>query len=243
MGVLKTTVKDPAPRGRGSPSAVSSVAVKGGSIPAWAGEPQERAPDLTPNPVDPRVGGEPRLPPSGPPSARVPRGRGTRDHFAHGNHGHGYIPAWAGEPAFRIDFRLSKGIHPRVGGGALLPPQIAPRNWGPSPRGRGSPGSVPAKSRAVGSIPAWAGEPYPCAAGAEARRVHPRVGGGAPSWCADWGSGGGPSPRGRGSPERHARQLAFDGSIPAWAGEPRCPALGRRTARVHPRVGGGASRA
>lgn len=53
---------------------------------------------------------------------------------------------------------------------------------------------------------------------------------------------GGPSPRGRGSPSLGLVLPLGDGSIPAWAGEPRsssgvCTANG-----VHPRVGGGAKR-
>ncbi len=48
------------------------------------------------------------------------------------------------------------------------------------------------------------------------------------------------SPRGRGSHPVEAGSSVIEGSIPAWAGEPRRPSPWCATARVYPRVGGGA---
>ena len=72
-------------------------------------------------------------------------------------------------------------------------------------------------------------------------RVHPRVGGGAPRSRRSPRSPRGPSPRGRGSRRYPGAGCLGDGSIPAWAGEPRSTSPAARRCRVHPRVGGGAT--
>ena len=91
-----------------------------------------------------------------------------------------------------------------------------------------------------GSIPAWAGEPPSGPTICRRRTVHPRVGGGAYFRCRRRRRCMGPSPRGRGSRRCHGSGARTDGSIPAWAGEPRHRRGIGRTPRVHPRVGGGA---
>ena len=50
---------------------------------------------------------------------------------------------------------------------------------------------------------------------------------------------GGLSPRGRGNLWHRDHGIASQGSIPAWAGEPREGELGFHLAKVYPRVGGG----
>ena len=91
---------------------------------------------------------------------------------------------------------------------------------GPSPRARGSPGSMGASRLASGSIPAGAGKPSPDTRGWMARRVHPR-GRGEASFRETCGQLDlGPSPRARGSRNRTSRPSPASGSIPAGAGKP-----------------------
>ena len=72
--------------------------------------------------------------------------------------------------------------------------------------------------------------------------VHPRVGGGAGPYLYRADFSDGPSPRGRGS-HTLAQQTCFvPRSIPAWAGEPVTLTRMVVLAKVHPRVGGGASK-
>ena len=75
------------------------------------------------------------------------------------------------------------------------------------------------------------------ASGAE---VYPRVGGGARSERNVQILTTGLSPRGRGSPLPVTAATSNVGSIPAWAGEPPFTQATTSSARVYPRVGGGA---
>ncbi len=108
------------------------------------------------------------------------------------------------------------------------------------------------------SIPAWAGKPplrrdpdrhdavHPRVGGETAkgwtcparRRVHPRVGGETVGYTLDGVPIKGPSPRGRGNPQRAVRYQHASGSIPAWAGKPVRVDRELAQPRVHPRVGG-----
>ena len=90
-----------------------------------------------------------------------------------------------------------------------------------------------------GSIPAWAGEPYPPLRGRESRRVYPRVGGGTLLDLDVIGTADGLSPCGRGNLCRNSLRSIIEGSIPAWAGEPKTRCRLKGKARVYPRVGGG----
>ncbi len=112
---------------------------------------------------------------------------------------------------------------------------------GPSPRGRGSPMASGNEVRCIGSIPAWAGEPRRRLSDARLTGVHPRVGGGAPHNDQPEHQRQGPSPRGRGSHQNRRPGRGRLRSIPAWAGEPSRAPMSQCRARVHPRVGGGAT--
>ncbi len=194
-------------------------------------------------PVYPRVGG-------GTDSGRLvslslpglsPRGRGNLGLPAYHSWPCGSIPAWAGEP---IPYRtpdVSESVYPRVGGGTLrmLPRDIA--GEGLSPRGRGNPRECNCSIERAGSIPAWAGEPKPSLVLPNCWKVYPRVGGG--TWFIPPGRSraGGLSPRGRGNQYLESYHQAIEGSIPAWAGEPRIRTTLSSITRVYPRVGGGTS--
>ena len=169
-----------------------------------------------------------------------PRGRGSPGPSGHPPHRPGSIPAWAGEPDAPECPAPHPRVHPRVGGGARDQLWAEAVARGPSPRGRGSRRPLGHEAAGRGSIPAWAGEPGRRPAARRPRRVHPRVGGGAPMCAAADGTQEGPSPRGRGSRRPLGHEAAGRGSIPAWAGEPRSRRAGTRPRSVHPRVGGGA---
>ena len=129
-------------------------------------------------------------------------------------------------------------VHPRVGGEARCSSRPRSQGRGPSPRGRGSPRPGRCRTRAQGSIPAWAGKPCDCRWPAGSCRVHPRVGGEAEGVVPNSMSESGPSPRGRGSLAVEVSDPGKLGSIPAWAGKPGTRSRPRPCGRVHPRVGG-----
>ena len=168
-----------------------------------------------------------------------PRGRGNLSGGVRTHLPAGSIPAWAGEPSRIIGSPIRVWVYPRVGGGTMGGAMGARLVKGLSPRGRGNQRETRLSCRRTGSIPAWAGEPSPGAAGFSASRVYPRVGGGTESLRCKAGRGKGLSPRGRGNLDDGARHFPQRGSIPAWAGEPRSGRATRIGCRVYPRVGGG----
>ena len=91
----------------------------------------------------------------------------------------------------------------------------------------------------IGSIPAYAGEPTPSQQPLRRARVYPRVCGGTKAADSPARRDGGLSPRMRGNQHRIRRFDGNDGSIPAYAGEPRGQSPGRRRGTVYPRVCGG----
>ena len=134
----------------------------------------------------------------------------------------------------------SKGLSPRVCGGAGVAVRYGDEARGLSPRVRGSLGHIQHPPAHDGSIPACAGEPCPPRSWTPIRRVYPRVCGGA--GCGTLGANEvlGLSPRVRGSLFATSRVPTPYGSIPACAGEPGIRGGGRATDGVYPRVCGGA---
>ena len=147
------------PRGRGNRLVGEAGLGRGGSIPAWAGQPRrgERMPITLA--VYPRVGG----------ATRATRRTGLT--------GKRSIPAWAGQP--RMDHALNRwpSVYPRVGGATQNRHNAKVTHTGLSPRGRGNPAQAAAPSASEGSIPAWAGQPLPRPARIRGPTVYPRVGG------------------------------------------------------------------
>ena len=131
-------------------------------------------------------------------------------------------------------------VYPRVCGGAYRRPipMICP--MGLSPRVRGSRLSVVVIRRAVGSIPACAGEPAAALRSLRPSWVYPRVCGGAALPITVTSLAKGLSPRVRGSRQKIVRRPRARGSIPACAGEPRRRRTPACSGRVYPRVCGGA---
>ena len=231
------------PRGRGNHRLHPAGQVFHRSIPAWAGEPAVHLCSDARQTVYPRVGGgtsdhadlAKHL------SGLSPRGRGNQRHPVPWVFRYGSIPAWAGEPSVDKPFLHAVGVYPRVGGGTEAVARFDQLETGLSPRGRGNQIHAQCQRGAIGSIPAWAGEPRECEALYSLRGVYPRVGGGTGTAVTVAAEAEGLSPRGRGNPSTAALWSVATRSIPAWAGEPSLaagPAAGRA---VYPRVGGGTS--
>ena len=109
---------------------------------------------------------------------------------------------------------------------------------GPSPRVRGSRGSVANDYSVIGSIPACAGKPRSRPRCRSRPGVHPRVCGEAPPYRSRPPADRGPSPRVRGSPRNPAAPCPRPRSIPACAGKPRQRRRSVLLVWVHPRVCG-----
>ncbi len=229
------------PRGRGNRLAIKRPAPRNRSIPAWAGEPQASAELAGARRVYPRVGGGTRhgSPLPGTRWGLSPRGRGNPHQIRHLPPRRGSIPAWAGEPSPWGPLGPLGPVYPRVGGGTpgpVVPDRIS---IGLSPRGRGNPRPARSIPAALGSIPAWAGEPQQQPGSSPDGQVYPRVGGGTSWWPGLSPPGRGLSPRGRGNHYADREPAAGSRSIPAWAGEPDRTHGGNHGKRVYPRVGGG----
>ena len=152
----------------------------------------------------------------------------------------GSIPAGAGEPApFALALHLC-GVYPRGCGGAAVASPTVAEPWGLSPRVRGSRGRAADRGRALGSIPAGAGEPNRRRHQPRRYRVYPRGCGGASLFSGDPATRWGLSPRVRGSPMRCDVVVRRHGSIPAGAGEPGPTRFQAHQIGVYPRGCGGA---
>ena len=192
------------------------------SIPACAGEPGRPTPDRPPTAVYPRVcGGTAALSAyCRPLSGLSPRVRG--------NQIPGYvlwtltrsIPACAGEPGRRPEWRGGTKVYPRVCGGTAPAARRLPVAQGLSPRVRGNPSEVLIVKDTDRSIPACAGEPAPSSSSSQYVKVYPRVCGGTRAANSRPTSDHGLSPRVRGNRSTFSVLLPTVGSIPACAGEP-----------------------
>ncbi len=237
------TGSGPSPRVRGSRTHRAKVGDWIGSIPACAGEPRSSGRCRRRAGVHPRVcgGAEHFLPMFGRYDGPSPRVRGSRARRPEQPGRQRSIPACAGEPRVDPHSRLLRPVHPRVCGGASAFRLAAATADGPSPRVRGSRARRPEQPGRQRSIPACAGEPPHGRGCTFSGAVHPRVCGGAGPRRVLAGDQGGPSPRVRGSPGGGLRPFDTPRSIPACAGEPHQAGSPRATARVHPRVCGGAA--
>ena len=170
------------PRGRGNLHRSRYVTSGTRSIPAWAGEPSDFDIAAAVAMVYPRVGGgtwqakvSSRLA-----SGLSPRGRGNRPYKSYLGRWTGSIPAWAGEPPNERGGVEWPRVYPRVGGGTDTGNAQTWTQGGLSPRGRGNPIRPRGALCALGSIPAWAGEPRHLHRQPHPNAVYPRVGGGTP---------------------------------------------------------------
>ncbi len=151
----------PSPPARGSPTPASRWARGRGSIPACAGEPHPTRGHEVGGRVHPRLRGGAPSPLRGdevvegpsPPARGSPKAE--EDEGARG----GSIPACAGEPTGNRHGARKSWVHPRLRGGATVPPMSTSTPMGPSPPARGSHTLDQPVDSVVRSIPACAGEP------------------------------------------------------------------------------------
>ena len=151
----------------------------------------------------------------------------------------GSIPACAGEPARRSGSSATTPVYPRVCGGTTNAVDTKLCLSGLSPRVRGNHCLRQGTVRAVGSIPACAGEPLQGGQATARLSVYPRVCGGTGPREEPSRKGWGLSPRVRGNRPHEATATGTGGSIPACAGEPIACGFPTVPARVYPRVCGG----
>ena len=169
------------PRVRGSPSRRNRGPGCDWSIPACAGEPQPPQSRPRLRLVYPRVcgGAGLRNKMASYVTGLSPRVRGSLARRSGLISTGGSIPACAGEPITPRRWRSVIRVYPRVCGGAPLGALISQVRTGLSPRVRGSLPVPHVSLLPVGSIPACAGEPSTSSTSVSARRVYPRVCGGA----------------------------------------------------------------
>ena len=191
-------------------------------------------------PVHPRVGGEHTLSMS-----RFmwrygssPRGRGTRFEAQAAQASKRFIPAWAGNTRPKEVRYGATSVHPRVGGEHPSKLTKKEREYGSSPRGRGTQCLDPLELVRERFIPAWAGNTRFKARPFAPSPVHPRVGGEHRYVISDEYWERGSSPRGRGTRRPAGRCQATHRFIPAWAGNTLSWAMQSMASAVHPRVGG-----
>ena len=210
------------PRVRGNHAESQRNRVHGRSIPAGAGEPDERHRGSRHGRVYPRgcggtaFGHGDQLTGGG----LSPRVRGNQRPGETYRERCGSIPAGAGEPATSAQVGGTTRVYPRGCGGTRSKQDRATPRLGLSPRVRGNLQWQVGQHTKVWSIPAGAGEPQKPLSSPFRKLVYPRGCGGttAPSLCSK--SPSGLSPRVRGNPAAAVFAIAKDGSIPAGAGEP-----------------------
>ena len=167
-----------------------------------------------------------------------PRVRGTPElRYKYEVNG-GIIPACAGNTSTTRERRCRPRDHPRVCGEHSLAAYTITLNPGSSPRVRGTRFSGVGHDRAVGIIPACAGNTEFCMLNWGMGGDHPRV-------CGEHRLGAhhpvprpGSSPRVRGTLDVECRGQCLDGIIPACAGNTAWPAVSRGDSWDHPRVCG-----
>ena len=214
-------VRGLSPRVRGNPTNVPVHINVLRSIPACAGEPRLRFPELPTREVYPRVcggtgcKGEVRAAQNGL-SPRVrgnrdraearrasrglsPRVRGNRLRPAIDTRDRGSIPACAGEPRTARRNGCCPRVYPRVCGGTISVADAMADAMGLSPRVRGNRDCDDSRRLRPGSIPACAGEPRSATMTIDSETVYPRVCGGTLPPQHGVSSAPGLSPRVRGN--------------------------------------------
>ena len=226
---------------RGNQARVGCAGICPWSIPAYAGEPSGNCSKRPPARVYPRVcGGTARIALT---QARKcglsPRMRGNPSALPASCAFTWSIPAYAGEPSYDVLCIQCGRVYPRVCGGTAGAGPLAAATHGLSPRMRGNQPAARALTASVGSIPAYAGEPYSLICPVAMSGVYPRVCGGTGRHAGIAAARAGLSPRMRGNQNRLGRSGYDHGSIPAYAGEPDCALGNAPDGGVYPRVCGG----
>ena len=189
------------PRVRGNLVEAHNQPQDAGSIPASAGEPGRAPPARWRFRVYPRECGGTwhRVLDQAPGVGLSPRVRGNLGRQPRQAVDRGSIPASAGEPPRRHRIGCATRVYPRECGGTPWVTASACAGEGLSPRVRGNQVPIVVRLRRVGSIPASAGEPPPCAPRQDVHQVYPRECGGTENAAARRLPGAGLSPRVRGN--------------------------------------------
>ena len=139
---------------------------------------------------------------------------------------------------FRVWCRVC-WAYPRSRGGTLVSVLTQATYWGLSPLTRGNPRHTSRAAKAVGPIPAHAGEPANWRSPTTSRWAYPRSRGGTMTLGAISARLGGLSPLTRGNPPILQPGRAKAGPIPAHAGEPARSAGLTTGTGAYPRSRGG----
>ena len=220
MTTYRTLSTGSSPRMRGTRSKRIRIGGPPGIIPAYAGNTRRRSARRRSTRDHPRVCGEhPTLPVAREPMAgSSPRMRGTL-HVTGGDAWLlGIIPAYAGNTRGLRWRVVSHKDHPRVCGEHRFGSRETQREWGSSPRMRGTLRRMRRVFFLPGIIPAYAGNTWCRWAVARCPWDHPRVCGEHPHFSVVNNGGAGSSPRMRGTRAERARQIQRRGIIPAYAG-------------------------
>ena len=211
------------------------------SIPARAGETNDRLPVPAGTTVYPRTGGGNchRTPATSRLRGLSPHGRGKPNSAIRTCAGAGSIPARAGETTWRGRITSWLTVYPRTGGGNGLANSTATVSSGLSPHGRGKLRVIRAVNAVIRSIPARAGETPSPRWKPSSGTVYPRTGGGNTGSSGNFGCSIGLSPHGRGKRLRCYCGGFGSRSIPARAGETRPRLFRGNHQQVYPRTGGG----
>ena len=167
-----------------------------------------------------------------------PRVRGTLEGEWDGGGRSGIIPACAGNTSRRTWTSCMTRDHPRVCGEHSARRYCRGKEWGSSPRVRGTRDDYLGQDEHQGIIPACAGNTATPMRHEASPRDHPRVCGEHPRWLRGSIIARGSSPRVRGTPCPLVVQVQRTGIIPACAGNTAGSRRAPAASRDHPRVCG-----
>ena len=170
-----------------------------------------------------------------------PRMRGNRQPKVDDDENSRSIPAHAGQPLRRLSSRSCQPVYPRACGATQVRALPSIYADGLSPRMRGNRIAVRSTGTISRSIPAHAGQPSTACRHRGMYRVYPRACGATRLSRVAVLLGDGLSPRMRGNRLTYGDRMPKKRSIPAHAGQPKCPRARRRPARVYPRACGATS--
>ena len=228
------------PRVRGTRNQECGYSVCLRFIPACAGNARRYNATMANVAVHPRVCGERNraFDRKGIPAGSSPRVRGTRTEPCSRAATIRFIPACAGNASTTDRPPSAQAVHPRVCGERNLASAAGGKEYGSSPRVRGTHYYAVRRISRVRFIPACAGNADERCSRYTVCPVHPRVCGERDQTGAKIRGPVGSSPRVRGTPRDAEIQDAFRRFIPACAGNAERGRSSTSTATVHPRVCG-----
>ena len=236
---------EPAPRGSsprtwGAPIGFPHGRADHRIIPAYAGSMPALSPAIPSSTDHPRVRGEHRMNTIEKTGIEgsSPHTRGARMLDQDGHLEVGIIPAYAGSTSWLSWRSVQPRDHPRIRGEHPGLTEKTRYSYGSSPHTRGTRNRRSALQRAVGIIPAYAGNTHPLAPWRNREQDHPRIRGEHRPTSGLQVVSTGSSPHTRGTPHPRAEAQLLDGIIPAYAGNTEGRHLRGRDVQDHPRIRG-----